>query len=297
MKITFLGTGAMTPTKERNPFTVLISYKNENILVDCAEGTQRQLKIADISPTKITKILITHHHGDHLFGLHPLLLSLSSSQYSKTLEIYGPRGIKRTITNLINFFPKQSIDIKYNIKEITKEKFFENKDFTLEAVNLNHGISCLGYSLIEKDKRRINLKYLQKFNLKKHPILKGLQQGKNITWKNKKILASKATTIIPGKKITIITDTSFCQNAVKLAKNSNILICESTHAEELKEKTEQYKHLTSKQAAQIAKKAKVEKLILTHFSQRYKSTNQLVKEAKTIFKNTKAAKDFLTVSP
>lgn len=296
MKITFLGTGAMTPTKERNPFTILITYKNENILLDCAEGTQRQLKKVDISPTKITKILITHQHGDHLFGLHPLLLSLSSAQYSKTLEIYGPKGIKKVIEDLIDFFPKQSITIKYKIIEITKQKFFENQDFYIEALGLNHGVPCLGYSLVQKDKRKINLKYLKKFKLQKHPILKQLQQGKSITWKKNKISAKDATEIIPGKKITIIADTAYCSNAVKLAKNSNLLICESTHSDKLKEKSERYKHMTSKQAAEIAKKSGSEKLILTHFSQRYKTTNVLVKEAKTIFKNTKAAKDFLTVS-
>jgi len=296
MKIHFIGTGGMVPTKERNPFTLLVSYRNENILIDCAEGTQRQLKIAGISPTKITKILITHQHGDHIFGLHPLLISLTASQYSKTLEIYGPNGIKRTIEKLIDFFPQHSIEIKYKIIEIKSKKFFENQDFSLEALLLNHGIPCLGYSLIEKDKYNINMNYLKKFNLKQNPILRNLQKGKDITWKGKKISAKKATKITKGKKLSIVADTSFCENAVNLAKNSDLLICESTHSEELKEKSKQYKHLTAKQAALIAKKAKTKQLILTHFSQRYKTTNQLVKEAKTIFKNAKASKDFLTVS-
>ncbi len=295
MKITFLGTGSMIPTKERNHFAILLSYKNENILVDCGEGTQRQFKLANISPTKITKILITHWHGDHTFGLHGLILTLGASNYSKTLEIYGPKGIKKSIKDLIKVFNFQT-GIKMNVTEIDKKKFFENEDFYLEALPLDHGISCLGYSFTEKDKLKINLKYLKKYNLKQHPIIKNLQKGKDIIWKGKKISAKKATIPVKGKKLTIITDTSITPNATKLAKNSDLLICESTHLHELKEKTEKFKHLTSLQAAQIAKKSKSQKLVLTHFSQRYKYVKPLIKEAKTIFKNTTEAKDLMTLN-
>ena len=285
----------MIPTKERNHTAILISYKTENILVDCGEGTQKQFRIAKISPAKITKILITHWHGDHVIGLPGLIQTLEKSEYSKTLEIYGPKGTKKYFRNMFRgFIFKQKIKIKFH--EITQGKFFENEDFELHAANLEHSCPCFGYSFIEKDKRKINLKYLKKFKLVKHPILKNLQKGRDIEWKGKKIKAKLATTIKKGKKMAIILDTKLTNNAVKLAKNSDLLICEATHLDELKVKTEKYKHLTTKQAAGIAKKAKVKTLILTHFSQRYKGSENLLKEAKSVFKNTKIAEDFMSTN-
>jgi ribonuclease Z len=295
MKITFLGTGSMIPTKERNHTSILISYKTENILIDCGEGTQKQFRIAKISPSKITKILITHWHGDHVIGLPGLIQTLEKNEYSKTLEIYGPKGTKKYFKNMFKgFIFKQTIKIK--IHEINQGKFFENEDFEIHAIKLEHSCLCLGYSFIEKNKRKINLNYMKKFKLTRHPILKKLQEGKDIEWKGKKIKAKLATTIKKGKKLTIILDTKYTDNAVKLSKNSDILICEATHLDELKEKTEKYKHLTTKQAAKIAKKANVKKLILTHFSQRYKESKNLLKEAKSVFKNTKIAEDFMVIN-
>lgn len=292
MKIIFLGTGSMIPTLERNHPSTLISYNNENILIDCGEATQLQLKKVRISPAKITKILITHWHPDHILGLPGLIATLGASNYQKELEIYGPKNTKKFFNNLFKAYIP-STKIKHKVIEIEKRRFFENDDFILEALPLKHSCPCLGYSFIEKDKRNINLNYLKKYNLKQHPILRELQKGKDITWKGKKIKANLATKIKKGKKITIITDTLEHKNIIELAKNSDILILESTHMDELKERTKEFMHLTSKQSALLAKKAKAKKLILTHFSQRYKNIKLLEKEAKSIFKNTIAAKDLL----
>lgn len=294
MQIIFLGTGSMIPTIQRNHISTLLRYKNEGIMIDCGEGTQRQLSFARISPTKITKLLITHWHGDHILGIPGLIQSLARNQYNKVLEIYGPKNTQKYFTNLFKSFETR-VEINYKIKEISSGIFFGNQDFYLEAKKLIHTVPCLGYSFVEKDKRNINLKYLKKFKLQKHPILKELQQGRDISWKGQKIKASLTTKIKKGKKITFVSDTNYCDNAISLAKNSDILICEATHLDELKEKTEQYKHLTSKQSALIAKKANVKELILTHFSQRYKDVDILRKEASSIFKNTIIAKDLMKV--
>jgi len=285
----------MMPTKERNLAGILINYKNENILVDCGEGTQRQMKLARISPAKTTKILITHLHGDHIFGLPGLLQTIASSNYNKELEIFGPKGTKKYLNFIIkNYINENKLPIK--IKEISSGTFYKNKNFLLKAKKLKHRIPCLGYSLIENDKRKINLKYTKKFGLTKHPLLGKLQKGKNIVFKGKKITAKKGTIIKRGKKITIILDTKYVKNTIDLAKNSDVLICEATFLSNLKEKAKQTKHLTSKEAATIAKKSKVKKLYLTHFSQRYKSLNEIEKEAKEIFKNTFLTKDLQTIS-
>jgi len=295
IKLTFLGTGSMVPTKERNHVAALISYKNENILVDCGEGTQRQLRLADVSTTKVTKILLSHWHGDHVLGLPGMMYSLSANEYSKTLDIYGPKGTKEFMRHLFKGFAYKN-KISYNVYEIEEGTFFENKDFKLEAKKLDHTSLCFGYAFHEKDRRKINVSYLKKnFGFTKHPILRELQKGKDITWKGKKIQADKATTIRKGKKITIISDTGYCDAAIKLAKDSDLLICESTYLSDLEENANEYKHLTSKQAAEIAKKAKAKQLVLTHFSQRYNNTKELEKEAKKIFKNLSCAKDFMTL--
>lgn len=294
MKITFLGTAAMVPTKERNHPGILINYDRENILIDCGENIQRQLKFINFSPNKITRLLISHWHGDHILGIPGLIQTLGANNYEKTLEIYGPIRSKLFIKRMINSFLLKN-KIKYKVHEV-KGKFFENEDFYLEATYLKHSAPCLSFSLIEKPKRRMNLNYLKKFNLTKHPLLGELQKGKDIVYNNKKIKAKEATFLIKGKKITYLSDTVLDNSCIKAAKNSDLLISEATFANDFKEKAREYSHLTAEQAALIAKKSKSKKLILTHFSQRYKSVEVLEKEARKIFKNTIAAKDFMVIN-
>ena len=285
----------MVPTKDRNHTSILLTYNAENILIDCWEGTQRQLKIANINPCKITKILLTHIHGDHTLGIPGLIQTLGANKYQKTLEIYGPKNTKNFISNILKTFHLEN-KIKLNVTEIDKRKFLETKEFYLEALPVKHSTYTLAYSFIEKDKRKINLNYTKKFNLTKHPLLGELQKGKDITFKGKKITADKATILKKGKKISFIFDTELTQNCIEISKNADLLIAEATYESDLEEKAKEYKHLTSEQSAIIAKKAKVNALILTHFSQRYKTPDQSLKEAKKIFKNTQAAKDFLEIN-
>ena len=285
----------MVPTKDRNHTSILLTYNAENILIDCGEGTQRQLKIANINPCKITKILLTHIHGDHTLGLPGLIQTLGANNYQKTLEIYGPENTKNFISNILRTFHLEN-KIKLTIIEVNKRRFLETKEFYLEALPVKHTTYTLAYSFIEKDKRKINLSYTKKFNLIKHPLLGELQMGKDINFKGKKITVDKATTLKRGKKISFIFDTELTQNCIEISKNADLLIAEATYESDLEEKAKEYQHLTSEQSALIAKKAKVNALILTHFSQRYKTPDQSLKEAKKIFKNTQAAKDFLEIN-
>jgi len=204
MQIIFLGTSSMIPTKERNHSSVLIIYGSENILVDCGEGTQRQLKIAGIKLTKITKILISHWHGDHVLGLPGLIQSMSASDYDKTLKIYGPTGTKKFMKKMFEVFV---FDEKINIEiyEIKSGKFFEDDNFILEAAPLEHSIETLGYCFIEKDKRKINIPYIKTLKIPHGPLLGKLQDGKNIKWKGKKIPLDKATKVIKGNKKPVMT--------------------------------------------------------------------------------------------
>jgi len=297
MEITFLGTSSMVPTKERNHSAVFVSYKNQGILIDCGEGTQRQMKTTGIKLVKITKILISHWHGDHILGLPGLLQTLSSSSntYSGTLEIYGPPGLKKQFSMLkevLNF----ELSFEVRLIEVKTGVVFQNDVFKIEAAELDHSIASFGYSIVENDARHIRTDVVKKLGIPEGPMLGKLQEGKSIKWEGKNVDAETVTKLTKGKKLTIIADTVLCKNCIELAEEADVLICESTYANNLQEKAELYKHLTAGQAGLIANKANVKKLILTHFSQRYKNTQQIEEDARTVFDNVIAAKDFMKVT-
>ncbi|MEK6904637.1 MAG: ribonuclease Z [Nanoarchaeota archaeon] len=292
VKVTFLGTSCMMPTPARNHPAVLLTYKSDNILLDCGENTQRQLKIAKISPASITKILITHWHGDHILGLPGLVQSLIGHQYSGVLEVYGPHGTRKNFEKMLDFFVLRGNQIKIKVQEVKEGVFFKGRDFQLETIPLKHTIPCLAYAFQETDKRKINLPLVKKLGIPQGPLLGQLQKGEDIKFKGRTIKADKATTIVKGKKVTYITDTSLTENCYKIAKNSDLLISESTYLKMDEERAVERDHLTAGQAALIAKKANCRHLALTHYSQRYKDSSLFEKEARKIFKNTKAMNDF-----
>jgi len=291
IKVTFLGTSGVIPTEDRNHVAMLLTYRNENILVDCGEGTQRQFRKAKINPCKITKLLITHWHGDHILGIPGLLQTLAISGYNKTLEIYGPKGTKKFMKELLKVFHFVS-DIKLKVKEVSSGKFFENNEFYLESKPMIHGIPCNAYAFVAKGKIRIDRDKLAKAKLPLGPQIKKLKEGKNITYQGKKYLAKNLTYMQGSKKVTFVLDTVINNKIVPFSKNSDLLIIESTYAGDMKEMAKDHKHLTSSQAGEIAKKAKVKELILTHISQRYGRDSKLVLDgAKKIFNKSKVAED------
>jgi ribonuclease Z len=290
VEIIFLGTSVAIPTKERNNTSILLSYKNENILIDCGEGTQRQLRIAEINPGKITRLLITHWHGDHVLGIPGLLQTLSFNDYNQTFFIYGPRGTKEFVNGMLKTFAFRQ-NFKIEVQEVSG-KFFETEDFYLEAEKMTHGVPCNAYTFVKKSLLRIDKKKLEKTKLS-GPIVAKLKEGKDITFNGKKFLAKNLTYKEDGKKISFVFDTSFNEKIIPFVKDSDLLICESTFGDELEDKAEEYKHLNAKKTAEIAKKSKSKKLILTHISQRYsKNPKMILDSAKKIFKNSVLAKDF-----
>jgi len=296
MEITFLGTSDAVPTADKNHTAILLRYKNENILVDCGEGTQRQFYTAGISPTKLTRLLITHWHGDHVLGIPGLMQTLGFTEYSQTLRVYGPPGTKVFFRNALDSFHSVFVNkLKIDVNEVKLGKIIDEKDFSITAGKLKHA-NCVGYRFQEKDRRRINLSYIKKLGIKPGPILKKLQEGKKVMYKGKKVIIDKATYLIKGRVIAFIFDTGYCTSAIKLAKDADLVIAESTYLEEHKKLAEERNHLTAKQAATIAKKANAKKLYLTHLSRRYKNKeNKILKEAKSIFPKTFLAKDLLSI--
>jgi ribonuclease Z len=295
IKITFLGTGNAIPTEKRNHTGIFVNFGAENILFDCGEGIQRQFKISKISPSKLTRIFITHWHGDHILGLPGLFQTLAMSNYNGTLKIYGPHGTRKFISIITELL--MHININLEIHEIGPGKIIDEEIFQLNAETMNHGIPTLAYSLILKDRLRLDKKKLKKLKLPNSPLLKQIQKGNDIVYENKKIKASSLTFLEKGKKLTIILDTVMNISAVQFAKNSNLLICESTFSDAESEKAKEYKHLTAKNAATIAKNSKSKNLIITHISQRYEHNLQAIeKEAKRTFKNTKIVKDLDSIT-
>jgi ribonuclease Z len=290
IQVTFLGTSDAVPSIERNHTSILLKYKDENILVDCGEGTQRQFRRAKLGIGKITRILITHWHGDHVLGLPGILQSIAMGEYHKTLYIYGPKGIKEFVEKLLDTF-RFARDYKIEIKEV-EGKFFETRDFYLAAEKMTHLVPCNAYSFVKKGQIRIDKAKLKKEKIPQGPILGKLKEGKDIIHNGKKYLAKNLTFKEEDKKVSFVLDTSYNKNIIPFVKDSNLLVCESTFSSELEDTAGKYGHLSSRQAAEIAKKSNSEKLILTHISQRYeKEKNKILNESKKVFKNSFLAED------
>ena len=293
IEIVFLGTSSMQPTKTRNHSAILLSYEKENMLFDCGEGTQRQMRTIGVKPAKITRLFISHWHGDHVFGIPGLLSSMGADNFANKLYIYGPKGTKKYLEHLLKSFASKDI-IPFEVKEVKEGIILDKEDFVVEARELKHSVTCFGYSFIEKDKRKINMLKAKKLDLS-GPILGKIQQGKAITYNDKKINPDEVSYLVKGKKVSYIADTMPCNGADKLARDADLLISEGTHLDEISEKTKRYMHLTVKEAALIASENNAQKLIITHISQRYKDTHQIVEEARTYFDNSIVAEDFMRV--
>ncbi len=295
MEVVVLGTSSATPTKERNHSAVLLKYEGKSLLFDCGEGTQRQLILAGESPMKIDNIFVTHWHGDHVLGIPGLLQTLGLHGRTKPIHIWGPIGSKKRMDYLMQGFQiRVKCDVVvHEVNPKTTGKIYGTEKFEIWATKLVHSTTCFGYSFKEKDKLRLHKNKVLKLGLQGHPILKKLQQGKDITHKGKKIKAKDMTYLQLGKKFTLVLDSEYTEKIATLAKGSDLFVCESTFSSKEKELAKKRNHMTSKQAARLAKKAGVKKLVLTHFSQRYKSLKDIEKEAKSVFKNTTISKDLM----
>ena len=295
MQIVFLGTSSAKPTKERNHSAIFLSYGSDGILFDCGEGTQRQLTMAGIKPPKINKILISHWHGDHTLGLSGLIQTLGLMGYEQTLKIYGPIGTKKRIKALFDSCDFEE-RIVMEVKEVKEGKFYDGDKYYLEVYELKHSTRTVGYRFVEKDKRKIDVPAVKKLGIPEGPLLGKLQEGKSVMFNGKKITPKDTTYIVEGKKVGYIADSVPNKNSLKIAKDVDILICDATFDSSLQEKADQHMHMTSKQAGLIANQANVKKLILTHFSTRYKDVKILEEDAKDVFKDVEAAFDFMKVN-
>jgi ribonuclease Z len=294
---TFLGTSSMVPTKERNVSGIYLEYEGEGILIDCGEGTQRQMNIAGINRNKVKKVLLSHWHADHMAGLLGLIQTIGNKDKDVHLDVYGPRGSVEYFGHMMksSVFDQQLDIVVHEAKAKKPELICSTSRYEIWAVELEHGIPTLGFAFIEKDRRRMKVKRLEEMGIPPGPIYAKLQAGKDVEHRGKMIKSTDVTTIVHGKKIAFIADTAFCPQAVELAKEADVMIAEATFAASEEEKAHQYNHMTAGQSAQLASLANAKKLYLTHFSQRYTSLADIREEAQAVFPDTELASDFKVV--
>lgn len=295
MEIIFLGTSSAVPTLERNHPSIALRAFAEVMLFDCGEGTQRQLIEAKISPMKITKIFISHFHGDHILGLGGLIQSLGFRGREKDLDIYGPKGLQRIINAISNFGYFQ-INYNLNIHEIDDGTIIETEEYVVECAKVEHNIPSYAYSIREKKKPLFLRKKAEELGIPPGPLYGKLHKGEEVEFEGRIIKPEQVLgEAKKGKKISYSGDTRPCEAMIRLARDSDILIHESTYEAEDYQRAVDNAHSTSVEAAEIAREANVNELVLTHISTRYTSDENILSEAQKVFKNTKVAKDYMKI--
>ena len=294
MEITFLGTSSAVHSYNRSHPAIVLKAFGEVMLFDCGEGTQRQFIYAKISPMKVSKIFISHYHGDHILGLPGLLQSMSFRGRESKLTIYGPKGLNK-LKEAIYSLGYCKIDFPVEFVELGTETVVETEEYIIKSQIVNHNIINLAYSIEEKKKPRFLRQKAIDLGVPVGPDFGRLHNGEEVEIDGK-IIKPEQVLGKPRKgiKITYSGDTIPCEELIEFAKDSDLLIHESTYIDEDKDKAEEHFHSTSTDAARIALASNSKQLILTHFSTRYDNTDELLKEAKSVFENTKIAKDLMT---
>jgi len=296
VKIVFFGTGGSWPSPERNLPSIGIQLDRDIILFDVGEGTQRQIMQTSLSFMKISKIFITHFHGDHFLGLAGLIQTMVFNDRKEKLEIYGPEDTIRQVSNFLNV-GYYSLSFPISIREVGNNDVLDFGDYTITAIKTIHPVTNLAYAIKEKDKKRISQELMMKNSLTSKDVDTIIKNGVILKNGKKISIDDISDGIRVGRKIVYTGDTAPCNCIVDIAKNAKFLIHDSTVDSSLEEKGNEYGHSSARQAAEIAKKAKVENLILTHISPRYRSSDVklLEDEAKSIFKNSIIAKDLMEI--
>ncbi|KOY76354.1 Ribonuclease Z [Apilactobacillus kunkeei] len=300
MQLEFLGTGSGVPGKFRNVAATalkLLDECNSVWLFDCGEGTQQQILRSNLKPRKINKIFITHLHGDHIFGLPGLLSSRSFQGGDTPLTIYGPKGIADFVRVSLSV-SQTKLAYKINFEELSQPGVvFEDDKFKVTMGELDHQITCYGFRIEEKDHQgELLVDKLKEENIPSGPVYGKIKNGETVTLDDGREINGQDF-IGPaqkGRTVTIIGDTRSNPTSYNLAQNADVLVHESTFGKGESRLAHNYYHSTNMQAAKLATKAKVGRLLLTHVSARYtgKMAYELQNQARTVFNNTKVVKDF-----
>ncbi|WP_165733490.1 ribonuclease Z [Polaribacter sp. 20A6] len=292
--LTILGCHSATPRKNAFPTSQYLEINNSHFLIDCGEGTQRQMRKYKVGFSKINHIFITHLHGDHFYGLVGLLATFGILNREKELHIYGPKGIKE-VTLLQLRVSQSHAKYKMIFHELTSkesELIFEDDKVSVTTIPLNHRVYTNGYLFTEKQKpRKLNMLNISGYpDIDKADYL-NIKAGKDVVLPSGEVVSNLELTIPADKPLSFAfcSDTCYKPDIVPIIKDVDLLYHEATFLADREDLAKKTKHATTKQAAEIAKQANAKQLIIGHYSGRYKDINVFKAEAQEIFKNTNLA--------
>jgi ribonuclease Z len=295
-EILFLGTSASAPSAKRGLSGQIVSHNEYRFLIDCGEGTQRQILQSGIGFKRLTRVLLTHGHLDHILGLGGLLSTFLRWEAIDELEIFGGRQtLDRVHTLLYDVVLRgNQPPMPLKMHEIKPGVFFEAEDFTVTAFPVSHrGPDCLGYLFEEKARRPFLADKADALGVPFGPERRELVEGKTITLPDGKRVTPDDV-LGPwerGSKLVVVGDAGKTEDLIEVCKDADGLVIESTYLDEEAEMAKQFSHLTARMGAELALKAGVRKLMLTHISRRYREKDVLA-EAQSVFPNTVVARDF-----
>lgn len=308
MKITFLGTGAGSPSRARNVTSIALQLPQQSRfwLFDCGEATQHQILRSPLRLSQLERLFFSHLHGDHLFGLPGLLASRSMQNGGTTpVTLYGPQGLGDFVHATLEISQSHlAYPIKVEVVRAGKtgmlQTIYEDSAYRVECLPVSHRVEAYGYVVIEKDQvGHFDVAQAQALGVPPGPLYGRLKNGETIVLDDGRAIDGKSLIgpTIKGRRIAYCGDTIYTPNAVELARDADLLIHEATFLHEELAQAERARHSTAVMAANVALRANAKALILTHFSARYEAGQQLdelLLEAQSIFPNTLLAHDFLT---
>ena len=295
-EIIFLGTSASAPSAKRGLSAQIVMHNEYRFLVDCGEGTQRQILQSGLGFKNLTRILLTHGHLDHILGLGGLMSTFLRWESIEELDIFGGRSTLDRVHDLL-----YGVVLRGNVppmplrlQEIKPGTFFEADDFTVTAFTVSHrGPDCLGYAFEVKARRPFLPERANELGVPFGPERRDLVAGKEISLADGRHVKPDDVLgpLQKGVKLVVVGDAGKTENLVEICRDADVLVIEATYLDEDAEMASQFSHLTARMAAELAIKAGVKKLILTHISRRYREKDVL-KEAQAIFPNSVVARDF-----
>jgi ribonuclease Z len=295
IQLTILGCHSATPRVNAFPTSQYLEINNNHFLIDCGEGTQRQMRKYKVGFSKINHIFISHLHGDHFYGLVGLLSTYGILSREKEMHIFGPIGIQKATLQMLKISESHA---KFNMifHELTSkesELIYEDDRVFVRTIPLTHRVYTNGYLFTEKEKSR----KLDMLNISGYPEIDkadylNIKAGRAVTLPSGEVISNKALTIDAPKPLSyaFCSDTSYKPNIVPIIKNVDLLYHEATFLHERQDLAKKTKHSTAIEAAQIAKDANVGQLVIGHYSGRYPDISLFQKEAATVFENVSLAK-------
>jgi len=302
MKIVLLGTSSAVPTLTRGLSSTAVVRNGDVFLFDCGEGTQLQLMRSSVRRSRIHSIFIGHLHGDHLYGIAGLLSTMHLDGREEPLNVFGPEGIRNYLNASFRTGDLQ-FTFSLRVQEFPRGfrgRVLDEEEFYVDARPLDHSIFCLGWRLQERTKPgTFNLEAAQALGIPRGPLYGKLQHGERVALPDGRVItpAMVLGEPRPGKSVVYCLDTQFTERSIELAENCTALIHESTFGTEELDLARDRKHSTMEDAANVAKEAKAESLIATHFSSRYdnRQVAKIGSEARAIFENITIGRDLLEI--